>query len=103
MWRVCTSLAYVCASPYNKDSKRDNKERGTTMATKNFTVTDSNNVVVYKGIGGDANAWASNNVRTYGDLFVHYNNKANNVLHYYVGNVPTIWGNVEDIITEWVN
>ena len=71
--------------------------------TKNtFTVTDNNNVVVYKGIGGDANAWARNNVNKYGDLFVHYNNKANNVLHYYVGNVSTVWGNVKDIITEWV-
>ena len=72
-------------------------------ATKNFTVKDTNGNVVFEGIGGDANAWANNNVHTYGDLFVHYNNKTNNVLHYYVGNRATVWGNVKDIITEWVN
>lgn len=69
---------------------------------KNFIVRDSKNNVVYKGIGGDANAWAARNVHKFGDLFVHYPNGIN-VLHWFIGPVATIWGNVSnEVQQEWV-
>ena len=71
------------------------------MAAKNFTVTDNNNVVVYEGIGGDANAWAARNVHKFGDLFVHYPNGIN-VLHWFIGSVTSIWGTTNEVTNEWV-
>lgn len=71
------------------------------MAVKNFTVTDNNNVVVYEGIGGDANAWAARNVHRFGDLFVHYPNGIN-VLHWFIGSVAGIWGTTNEVTSEWV-
>jgi hypothetical protein len=70
--------------------------------TKNiFTVKDNKGNIVFKGICGDANAWAARNVHAYGDLFVHYSNGIN-VLHWFVGSVTNIWGTTNEVTNEWV-
>ncbi len=70
--------------------------------TKNiFTVKDNKGNIVFKGIGGDANAWAARNVRNFGDLFVHYSNGIN-VLHWFVGPIADMWGVHNDVTNEWV-
>lgn len=70
--------------------------------TKNiFTVKDNMGNVVYEGIGGNANAWAANNVHEFGDLFVHYANGIN-VLHWFISDMVDIWGTHHNEVTnEW--
>lgn len=74
----------------------------TNTNKKDFIVRDSKNNVVYKGIGGDANAWAARNVRTYGDLYVDYYGEGKNILHHYIGQVADVWGTSTQPMTEWV-
>ena len=71
------------------------------MATK-FTVKDAKGTTVFEGIGGDANAWAKRNVARLGDLFVHYNNIAGTVLHWFIGETVDEWGTRKGITSEWV-
>ena len=51
--------------------------------TKNFKVYDSNNNVVFEGIGGICNGWAKKNVFTYKHLFVDYYDEHKNVIHWF--------------------
>lgn len=68
-----------------------------------FTVKDSKGNVLFKGIGGDANAWAAKNVRSYGDLYVHYYGEDNIILHYFVGDIVDVYGTHANVVTtEWV-
>lgn len=76
----------------------------TTTNHKDFIVRDNNNNVVYKGIGGDANAWAERNVRNYGDLWVDYYGEGNVILHYFMGHEADVYGCFTTCkpMTEWV-
>ena len=53
------------------------------MSAKNFKVYDSNNNVVFEGMGGACNAWAQDNVFIYKNLFVDYYNEHKNIIHWF--------------------
>jgi hypothetical protein len=70
---------------------------------KDFIVKDSKGNVVFKGMGGNANAFAQNNIYKYENLYVHYYSKDDIVLHYYIGETINPLGFAETTVChDWL-
>lgn len=59
---------------------------------KEFIAYNRNAEEIFRGIGGDVNAWAKRNVPHYEDIYVDYYGEGQIIGHWYMGVENDIWG-----------